>query len=295
MEAQSMPWISPGAIWFYSWSAANLGGNDKIEYTHDTILLGKTCEILKTTRYVYGASGPGLPISLLYSQELPNNYTYNNGDTVFYLNINQFNILYNFGAQINDQWDLGVDTSAAQCSSSIVKVDSASSLTINSSSYRVLYTSDSANSSIGIAGKIIEHIGSMNYLFPTGRNCDTQTVVDFYVFSFSCFQDNAVNYMVVPPDECENPYHVGITELEIRRSQIQCFPNPVESELSINFLTKDNYCICIYNLLGEKEMERITQKNQLLNIDISDFPSGIYVATFQNSLGESVTKKIIKK
>lgn len=295
MKAQTTPWISQGATWFYTWWYPGMGGNDKIEYTHDTVLFGKTCEILKTTKYNYGMPGPGLPIALLYTQILPNNYTYSNGDTVFYLNNNQFNILYNFGTQVNDRWNLGVDTNSAYCSKSIVKVDSVSSLTINSNSHRVLYTSDSANSSIGITGKIIEHIGSMNYLFPIGRNCGTPNVDEANTFSFSCFQDNTMSYMLVSPSECENPYHVGIADLAEGLNQIQCFPNPVEDKLNINFLNEKNYRIYIYNLLGEKIIEARNQKSQSVVIDMSNLTPGIYISTFENRLGEKMSKRIIKK
>lgn len=295
LKAQTTPWIGQGATWFYSWWAPGVGGNDKIEYTHDTVLLGKTCEILKTTRFVYGQSGLGLPISFLYSHELPNNYTYNNGDTIFYLNGNHFNILYNFGAQVNNQWDLGVDTNYAYCSRSIVKVDSTSSMIINASPHRVLYTSDSANSTVGITGKIIEHIGSMNYLFPTGRSCDPQVVVDFLIFSFSCFQDITMDYLLVSPAECENPFHVGMGELARDWDKIQFSPNPVEDKLNINFLNENNYRICIYNFLGKKITETRNQNNPTVAIDMSNLTAGIYIVTFENSLGEKINKKIVKK
>jgi hypothetical protein len=295
MKAQTTPWISQGATWFYTWSTPGLQGNDKIEYTNDTVLLGKACEVLETTRYTYAIPGPGLPIALISSQIVDTNFTYSNGDTVFYLNNNQFNVLYNFGAQVNDQWNLGVDTSTLMCSKSIVKVDSISSITINSNSHRVLYTSDSANSSIGITGEIIEHIGALQYLFPTERNCGSQIIVEFYMFNFSCFQDNTISYMLVSPAECENPYHVGVSELAIGSDKIQCSPNPVEHILNIDFLTENNYKICVYNLLGEKTVEKTNQKNQSLNIDFSDLPSGIYIATFEDGMGEKTSKRIIKK
>lgn len=289
-KAQTTPWISQGAIWNYKFWNIGINGVVKIEYTHDTILFGKTCQILKTTEDIYTQSPP---IGLVNSGEW-NNYTYNNGDTVFYLNNNQFNILYNFGAQVNDKWDLGVDTSDMNCSRSIVKVDSISSLMINSNSHRVLYTSDSANSSVGITGAIIEHIGSMNYLFPTFRNC-SQGVIDFHFYSFSCFQDITTSFLLVTPAECENPYHVGMVELPKDTDGIYYFPNPVEDRLNINFLNENKYRICIYNLLGKNIIETTNQNNPTVAIDISNLAFGIYIATFENSLGEKINKKIIKK
>ena len=165
---------------------------------------------------------------------------------------------------------------------------------INSNSHRVLYTSDSANSSVGITGAIIEHIGSMNYLFPTYRNCG-QGAVDFHFYSFSCFQDITTSFLLVTPAECENPYHVGMVELPKDTEEIYCFPNPVEDKFNITFLKEKDYRIFIYNLFGEKIVEIRNQKNQSLNIDISDLPTGIYFAFIESSLGEKINKKIIKK
>ena len=88
-KAQTTPWINQGAIWNYKYWNIGINGVVKIEYTHDTILFGKTCQILKTTEDVYTQSPP---IVLVNSGDW-NNYTYNNGDTVFYLNNNQFNTL----------------------------------------------------------------------------------------------------------------------------------------------------------------------------------------------------------
>ena len=294
VKAQTTPWISQGATWFYTWWVPGYGGNDKIEYIHDTILLGKICEILKTTSYTYGQPGPGLPPILFSTQVQPYNYTCSNGDTVFYFNNNRFSILYNFGAQVNDTWDLGVDTNSTYCSRSTVQVDSISTQIINSNTHRVLFTGDSANSSVGITKKIIEHIGSMDYLFPTGRNCDPKIAVDFPIYSFSCFQDITTNYLVVTPPECENPYHVGIRELTNRTHNIECYPNPIENNLNIHFSNEAHYLICIYNLLGEKIIETQNQKNKSTVIDMSNLDSGIYIATFVNSAGEKINKKIIK-
>lgn len=295
IKAQTTPWISQGATWFYTWYGISYGGNNKIEYTHDTVLFGKTGEILKTTSYIYGMPGPWLPIDLISTQILPYNYTYCNGDTVFYLNNDHFNILYNFGAQINNKWNLGVDTNNYSCSKSIVKVDSVSLQTINSNSHRVLYTSDSANSAVGIAGKIIEHIGSLNYLFPIKRNCGTPFVDDQNTFKFSCFQDNTMSYMLVTQAECENPYHVEIDELAMGSNHIRCFPNPVEDKLNVNFFSEKYYRICIYNLLGENIIETRNQNNLSVAIDMSNLTSGIYIATFYNKLGKNSSKIIVKK
>jgi len=65
--------------------------------------------------------------------------------------------------------------------------------------------------------------------------------------------------------------------------------------LNITLSKKKDYRIFICNLLGEKIIEIRNQNNQSLNIDMSDLPTGIYFVTFENSLGEKINKKIIKK
>lgn len=287
------PWISHGAVWHYQWGGLG-GGNDKIVYESDSLIYGKNCQKLVTYRSYYGQTGPFQPITLLWSDTLPSNYTYNNGDTVFYLNNNSFNVLYNFGTQVGGNWNLGVDTSGALCSKSIVKIDSIGNTPISAINYRHLYLSDSANSSVGIEGKIIEHIGSMNYLFPTGRNCDPQIVVEFLIFSFSCFQDNTMSYKVVSAEECENPFHVGVIDLSVTSNDIRCYPNPVGDKLNVDFLNEKNYIISIINLTGEKIIETTNNGKQTLSLDINFLKSGVYICKFENK-GKKILKKIIKK
>ncbi len=274
-EAQT-PWIGQGATWHYTWSdpSSGSGGDHKIEYIADTLIQSHNCQVLQTTRYWYGMMGPGQPITLI-STESWRDYTYNNGDTVFFFQNNKFDVLYNFGSQAGNKWNLGIDTNDFQCSKSIIIVDSTSSLQINSNNYRVLYTSDSTNSSVGISGKIIEHIGSMNYLFPTGRNCNPLFIVDFYTFSFSCFQDNTLSYSLHLGYRCEFPYD-GASELSNDANKIQIFPNPTTDKLNIVFSDNAAYVISIYNILGQ-QMISATNKNKLsLSIDLNTIDKGVY-------------------
>lgn len=66
-------------------------------------------------------------------------FTYLSGDTVFRYKNNKFNILYNFGAQPGDTWDLGIDTNQWLCSKSIIEVDSVKTITINEMPLRCLF------------------------------------------------------------------------------------------------------------------------------------------------------------
>lgn len=287
VDSQTTPWINPGAVWYYKLAPGAMAGNEKIEYTHDTILNGKNCQVLQTTRSFYGEiSGAYV---FFYSQTW-RNYTYNNGDTVFYLVDTAFEVLYNFGAQPGQTWDLGVDTNDSYCSKSIVHVDSVSTLNIGSNTHRVLYTSQSPGSSVVIGG-IIEHIGAMSYLFPLGRVCDTNAVVEYYEFTFSCFSDATTNYSLVPPGECENPYHVGLEEL--KNELFTLSPNPTNGVFSLNFINHNGIKIVVFNSTGKICFNTKTIAPNI-SIDLSDLSNGLYLISVENEKGEKTFKKLVK-
>jgi hypothetical protein len=290
---QSTSWINQGAKWNYKFWAPGILGNDKIEYTNDTIIMGKTCQVLKTTRFYYGQNFPWNPLVLMSSQLLPNRYTYNHGDTVFYLNNNQFHLLYNFAAQPNERWNLGVDTNYFNCSKSITIVDSIATELIGATTHRILYTKDSLNSSVSVEGKIIEHIGSLNYLFPLDRNCDPQIIVDFYIFTFSCFEDSSTSYLLVNPDECNNPYHVGIFTPTFESKQFFCYPNPANNYFTIEKSIFEFAQLEIKDILGKTLLadEMRTTKH---TIDVSTFAPGIYFIKVTTA-NQQQTIKVIKQ
>lgn len=289
--AQTTPWIQSGATWYYQWDCDFMIRNNKIEYTHDTILYGKTCQVLKTTQSNYTASPPIGLISIQVSE----NYTYSNGDTVFYLVDTSFTILYNFGALPGETWDLGVDSNATDCTNSIVKVDSISSTIIASNPHRVLYVSDSANSPVVISGTIIEHIGSMTYLFPTVRVCDSSAVVDYCLISFACFSDSLENYSVIPPGECENPYHVGINEQNPYSNKILISPNPAYDQIYVNWNSIGNGTISLYNILGKLVLSKKLNQKTNETINVSGLESGVYFIYLKNKNEITEAIRFIKK
>ncbi len=291
--SQTTPWINVGAVWYYSWWSPGYGGNDKIEYTHDTVLLGHTCQILKTTTYVYGTTGPGGPIVLFNTYPGTTQYTYNNGDTVFYYVNDEFHVLYNFGAAPGDRWNLGQNLHVPDCYESVVKTDSTSTMLIGGNLHRVLYTSDSAStSSTGITGKIIEHIGGMDYLFPTGRNCQPGIIIEFPIYQFSCFSDALESYSVVAPGECANPYHVGITE-QNKQASFTLYPNPAENNITITVANYYGLKLNIYNALGEMIFSEIP-KDATFDVDISTFNPGMYFISIEDKNGNRNVKRFVK-
>ena len=132
-------------------------------------------------------------------------YVYHSGDSVFHLENDQFHLLFDFGAQVGDEWLISIDTASFDplCGdSSFVKVIGTGIESLNGTNYRYLD---------------LETIpGSPKYLF--GR------------FS-ECFEDNALTYNPTSGD-----YEHYLTQLQLGVYDLEGFifqvnPNPTAGEI----------------------------------------------------------------
>jgi hypothetical protein len=288
--SQITPWINQGAIWNYRGDGGFAQVYCQIEYTGDTLFNGRNCQKLMAKYDTYTASPP---IGLVNTFTTGPHLTYNNGDTVFYFQNNQFSILYNFASQAGETWNLGIDTNSNYCSKSIVVVDSTSIMSINSNNHRILFVSDSTHSSVGIQGKIIEHIGSSTFLFPTEKICDSiPPVVEWVYYSLICFHDDSVSYYLVPNNLCQSPL-TSMNETLLNELSIVAFPNPATNYLKIIFNQQDYYSISIFNPIGELMFKTNNNKNKEFTMNGLKLKKGFYFILFENSNREQLCKKIM--
>ncbi|MDD4210272.1 MAG: T9SS type A sorting domain-containing protein [Bacteroidales bacterium] len=77
---------------------------------------------------------------------------------------------------------------------------------------------------------------------------------------------------------------------EVVKNNIQCFPNPTNTQLWINGL-QGNEIIQLYDLSGRLLKQYPSFQNEL-QLDVSYFENGIYVLTIKNDT-QSISKKII--
>ncbi len=77
--------------------------------------------------------------------------------------------------------------------------------------------------------------------------------------------------------------------------QVELFPNPAEDQLNLILPDYSNYNIKIFNLQGQKLIDRFSNNKEVL-IDISEFQKGTYLLKISSmSDKKTVTKKIIKQ
>ena len=77
--------------------------------------------------------------------------------------------------------------------------------------------------------------------------------------------------------------------------QVELFPNPTKDQLNLILPDYSNYKVKIFNLRGQKLIDRFTDNKEVL-IDISKFQKGTYILKINAMTDKKTfTKKIIKQ
>ncbi|MFM7644023.1 MAG: kelch repeat-containing protein [Sphingomonadales bacterium] len=86
--------------------------------------------------------------------------------------------------------------------------------------------------------------------------------------------------------------YAALEELE---AQIQIYPNPVESTVHIDGLSKQINELSIYNAMGKLIQRYNFQAYDVESIDLTTLPQGAYILQFRGIDGLEFTKKIMKR
>ncbi len=161
------------------------------------------------------------------------------------------------------------------CGQSFVEVTATGSTEINGEIYEWISVTTLPNSSVGLEGKIYKRFGATSdYLFPTYRNCEPNTIVEFYMYQFACFEDDSFPLYNVTDNDCDYSLTLGVDEYKNREKIVSVFPNPASDNISIRVL-EPNYNlkdIVITDMQG-----RLLKNGYQHEVDISDLPEGLYL------------------
>jgi hypothetical protein len=290
-------WISKNAVWHYGYQNMGYSGFYKIEYEKDTLIFGRLCQALHERDYKYSITQQG-NVYFMGIFDYGYHFTYQSGDTVFYLNNNKFYVLYNFAAKTGDMWYIGTDT-IYNCTNSLVKVDSTGSVLINNQNLKVLYMSTPFNSSGAICSRIIERWGAYGtifnngtYLFPFFYSCNPNIPIDFPRFYFICYSDSAFPLYNKSPHDCED-FLNGI-ENYVSSDGIFITPNPANDMISISSFSVDLKIesLNIFDLQGRFLFK---QEEIFEAIDVSRFSVGIYLLQVNTNRGSEFRKLVISR
>jgi hypothetical protein len=89
-----------------------------------------------------------------------------------------------------------------------------------------------------------------------------------------------------------NGNNVGIHELNTGTDQVSVYPNPAKDNLTIATNSTTKQSLEIYNMAGQSIYTSFIQGHA--SIDISTFPTGVYIVTL-NSDKETLVKKFVKE
>ena len=281
IQSNAQVWVNSNAVWTYGYSGLTEGGSFRWRYMNDTVIQDRSVQVISCEKhqFVYDQFGQ-LQGNIINNG---NYYTSVSGDTVFYLNNNQFYVLYNFGANIGDQWIIAENPNTTFCNSvSSVQVTDTGTFLINGQVKRTITLSTLTTGDLGMDGLVIEGIGLINGanfgLFPGVRDCPGSSVIsESYEFDFRCFSDDSLGIYQQGILDCD---YLIVSINESNSEVFSVYPNPSCETIQIKNLTVEK-TFTISDFKGEKVIEKKIIPNHNY-IDISELKNGIYLLNIGN-------------
>jgi hypothetical protein len=275
-----------GSEWYYE--IQNENGSVTYQYMYqagDTIVQDEPTHILVRINTLYDK---GL------RDEVTHEYVYKRNNKVYWWNktLEAFTMLYDFEAEVGDEWEIKVGTESL-----IMHVDAVETVEYEGSFYRMLRVSDAGNI---FSGNIVCGIGHLTSFFPE-RLMDNRDGI--LVEGLRCYwvEDELV---FKPGDEdCDAIYDElhGIEEDgpstpstgSGTAGTFEVYPNPTNGVLFVEThgrASLSNQTYRITNLMGQTVLSgNITAETQ--QIDVANLPEGMYFITFAGKTLKFVVNK----
>lgn len=303
--ANSQTWIQKGSMWHYDYWNLGSVGFYKLNYDRDTLIEGHKCQIITDTVYIFYGFQNNI---VIFAGKSRNNleYTYNQGDSVFFYRDSTFYLLYNFGANIGDSWLISNDTTWGCMPTSLLVTDTGH-ISINNKNLRWIYVESNMGGKYYMRGKVIETIGfyqsnsfDMNTtIFPREVACDSNIIAEYDYLNFKCFSDSSGLIYNPSAEDCEYYWvHQSINNAEDLNFTINVFPNPVRNNTNIKFSDPipEPCNLFLYSATGNQILKKEIQKGASeLKLDLNSLNSGIYffnITTESKVLGNGKLLKI---
>ncbi|MCA6436382.1 MAG: T9SS type A sorting domain-containing protein [Bacteroidetes bacterium] len=292
LKITAQSWCPLGAEWYFYWQDAfKAPGHIKYNYTGTVTINNKVCQQINAYKIDFS---PNLVTTYTSSYNV---YTYTDNNVVYLTNSigTSFDTLYNFNANVGDKWSL-TPKNYTCCALSRVNVTATGTQVVQGVTLKWLKVSITgfsafSNTTTGpFNDTIMERTGAFKYsLFETFPICP-------YVSdgpqekSLRCYSDNQIlNYKKVS-GACNYTY-VSLLESKKDNKYFELFPNPTNSKISLSLPQYLTSKIQIINSLGQQIFESTTAQYKL-EIDCSNWLSGIYLVYISNNEGKEVVKLI---
>ena len=268
-----------GSEWYYE--IQNENGNityQHLEYAADTTINHKEVVIIIRTNTLYDKGE---------HQDVTHEYLYEEDNVVYWWNkdLQEFTVLYDFGASQGDEWEIKVGMETLT-----MHVDAVDYYNYDGQWLKMLRVSDDGDL---FGGNIVYGVGHLSSFFPEqlmtrGKGYD--------VTGLRCYWNYGNLLFTVSRNDCDAIYaewHNGIEEQETVENQFNIYPNPTNGVLFVEThgrasLQAETYRIT--NLMGQTLMSgTITAETQQINV--AELPEGMYFI----SVGKGARKFVVNR
>ena len=270
----------PGSEWYYE--IQNDNGSITYQYMFqagDTIINDEPTHILVKINTLYDKD---------LHQDVTHEYVYERDGKVYWWNktLEEFTVLYDFGAHEGDSWTIKVGTETLD-----MHVDAVEEIEYEGSTYRMLHVSDPEGL---FSGDIVCGIGHLTSFFPE-RLMDNGDGVR--VEGLRCYWVDDELVFKYGDEDCDAIYEElhGIEEdgHSTGSGTLMVYPNPTDGTLFVQTLratSLPDQTYHITNLMGQTVLSgNIDADNQ--QIDVSSLPQGMYFIT----VGEGTRKFVVNR
>lgn len=261
LSAQGFDFAPVGARWYYSELDFALK-----DIPHITESVGKeTYQGKWCSKLIHSSMGP-----------LPSpTYVYTQNDTVFFYSTltNQFEMLYDFTAEVGDSWVVGgvhsVDNEGNHLLADTVRVDSMSTVILSGDTLKVWYISHGFFYDWG--RRIIEKVGNDDLFAPKYAMWELQ------IGALRCFETPDVEFHFVPYP-CDTVYSTISSSYDLNGMiELEIFPNPSTGHAAVLLPTNAAGVVAVFSSTGHKiYTETVVPNTNSLVLDLSQMPVGLY-------------------
>jgi hypothetical protein len=90
-------------------------------------------------------------------------------------------------------------------------------------------------------------------------------------------------------------FSIGVSIKNATAVNFTMYPNPVKDYLNINFTKKGLQHIEVYNILGNKVIDKDVANTDFVRIPFTNFQRGRYIVMYRSENGKIITKSITKE
>lgn len=291
-DSNAQIWCRPGATWHFTHSSPSASLYTRLNYIKDTLILSKNCNRISYYTQGFGMFGP-------VSYYGTNIHTYVNGNVVYILDVtgttNNFDTLFNYGANIGDSWYMA-PKSMTNCANSKITVVDTGHVFIQSQYLKWLKVNVNGYSYSAptfFTDTIFERIGCVLKYFYFPQDICPDIVDSEKGGPLRCYNDDQIPGYKRIGSVCNYYYSMDVEEKYVLNNSL-IYPNPFKDKLYFrNEFLKIGDILIIKDLLGYEVQKNVIRTDE--EVSISELQDGVYFLQIFRDDKLISNKKVIKQ